>query len=65
MAVRYNFYGVFLNQGKSYIMRYGRQNYDHQDGTLVFTEPGQVVNIAHIDPDSIEYSLITLRKISP
>ena len=48
-AVRYHFYGVFLKQGEACIMRYGRQKYDYQDGTLVFVAPGQVVNVGHID----------------
>ena len=48
-AVRYHFYGIFLKQGKGCIMRYGRQVYDYQDGTLVFVSPGQVVNVGHID----------------
>lgn len=51
MAVRYHFYGVFLKQGESCIIKYGRQNYDYQDGTLVFVGPGQVVDITHITPD--------------
>lgn len=50
-AVRYHFYGVFLKQGQPCILQYGRQNYDYQDGTLVFIGPGQVVNIAHIEPN--------------
>ncbi|WP_339656622.1 helix-turn-helix transcriptional regulator [uncultured Maribacter sp.] len=50
-AVRYHFYGVFLKQGEGCILKYGRQNYDYQDGTLVFLAPGQVVNVAHIDKD--------------
>ena len=49
-AVRYHFYAVFLKQGQSCVLRYGRQNYDYQDGTLVFLGPGQVINIEHIDP---------------
>ena len=48
-AVRYHFYGVFLKQGEGCILRYGRQNYDYQDGTLVFLAPGQVVHVGHID----------------
>ena len=48
-AVRYHFYGIFLKQGEGCILRYGRQNYDYQDGTLVFLAPGQVVHVAHID----------------
>jgi len=48
-AVRYHFYGVFLKQGQNCILSYGRQNYDYQDGTLVFVEPRQIVNITNID----------------
>lgn len=48
-AVRYHFYGVFLKQGQNCILNYGRQNYDYQDGTLVFVGPGQVVNVTHVD----------------
>ncbi len=48
-AVRYHFYGIFLKQGEGCILKYGRQNYDYQDGTLVFLAPGQLVNIGHID----------------
>jgi AraC-like DNA-binding protein len=48
-AVRYHFYAVFLKQGQQCILTYGRQNYDYQDGTLVFVGPGQVVNIANLD----------------
>ena len=48
-AVRYHFYGIFLKQGEGCILRYGRQNYDYQDGTLVFLAPGQVVHVGHID----------------
>ncbi|MCW5515744.1 helix-turn-helix domain-containing protein [Muriicola sp. Z0-33] len=48
-AVRYHFYGIFLKQGEGCILRYGRQNYDYQDGTMVFLAPGQVVHVGHID----------------
>lgn len=51
--VRYHFYGVFLKQGKNCVMQYGRQNYDYQDGTLVFVGPGQIVNISHIEEDFV------------
>lgn len=50
-AVRYHFYAVFLKQGQQCTMKYGRQHYDFQDGTLVFVGPGQIVNIGNIDPD--------------
>lgn len=48
-AVRYHFYAVFLKEGQSCELRYGREQYDYQDGTLVFIGPGQIVNIAHLD----------------
>lgn len=48
-TVRYHFYGIFLKQGDACIMKYGRQQYDYQDGTLVFVAPGQLVNVGHID----------------
>lgn len=48
-AVRYHFYAVFLKQGVNCTLRYGRQNYDFQDGTLVFIGPGQVVNISNVN----------------
>lgn len=51
-AVRYHFYAVFLKQGQNCIITYGRQNYDYQDGTLVFVGPGQVVNISGLDFNS-------------
>ncbi len=47
--MRYHFYGVFLKQGQSCTIKYGRQNYDYQDGTLVFVGPGQVISITDID----------------
>ncbi|MDW3651905.1 MAG: helix-turn-helix domain-containing protein [Bacteroidia bacterium] len=50
-AVRYHFYAVFLKQEKNCILKYGRQNYDFQDGTLVFIGPEQVVNITQIGSD--------------
>lgn len=48
-AVRYKFYAVFLKQGAQCTMTYGRQNYDYQDGTLVFVGPEQIVNISNLD----------------
>jgi len=48
-SVRYHFYAIFLKQGQQCILKYGRQNYDYQEGTLVFVGPGQIVNIANLD----------------
>lgn len=34
------FYAVFLKKGDCGDVKYGRQYYDYQDGTLVFLAPG-------------------------
>ncbi len=59
-AVRYHFYGVFLKEGEQCEIRYGRKNYDFQEGTLVFVGPGQVINISKIGerPKMSGYALL-------
>lgn len=37
----YGFYAVFLKDSHCGELRYGRQYYDYQDGTLLFVSPGQ------------------------
>jgi len=39
----YGFYVVFLKQVKCGDLRYGLNNYDYEEGTLVFLAPGQVI----------------------
>lgn len=38
----YGFYAIFLKDVDCGKMRYGRQYYDYEDGTLLFVAPGQV-----------------------
>jgi AraC family transcriptional regulator, transcriptional activator of pobA len=39
----YNFYTVFLKEIKCGDLRYGCNNYDYDEGTLIFLAPGQVI----------------------
>ncbi|KPM49770.1 helix-turn-helix domain-containing protein [Jiulongibacter sediminis] len=41
---QYDMYGIFLKDVKCGDIRYGRENYDYQAGTLVFFAPGQVAD---------------------
>jgi AraC-like DNA-binding protein len=51
-ALNFGFYTVFYKQGKHCDLRYGRNYYDYQEGTLVFIAPGQVVSI---EEDGVDY----------
>jgi AraC-like DNA-binding protein len=41
----FGIYTVFLKEVKCGDLRYGKNTYDYQEGTLVFIGPGQVVNV--------------------
>lgn len=42
----YGLYALFLKGGKECDIKYGRHNYDYQEGTIVSFAPGQVVEIS-------------------
>jgi AraC family transcriptional regulator, transcriptional activator of pobA len=41
----FGFYTVFLKEVKCGDIRYGRNTYDYQEGTLVFIAPGQIISV--------------------
>src|SRR5687767_13995414 len=44
-ALSFSFYLVFFKDSKHCAIRYGRNFYDYQQGTLLFISPGQVISI--------------------
>ncbi|SKB86429.1 helix-turn-helix domain-containing protein [Dyadobacter psychrophilus] len=49
-SLQFGFYLVFFKNDQSCRIRYGRRQYDYQEGTLIFIAPGQVVSIEE-DPE--------------
>lgn len=43
--MNFDLYCIFLKDVKCGDLKYGRHNYDYQEGTLVFVSPGQTVDV--------------------
>lgn len=51
VTLNYGVYALFLKHGAGCTLRYGREAYDYQEGTIVSLAPGQVVTIDAIPTD--------------
>lgn len=49
VQMNYGIYALFLKQTKSCDIRYGRQLYDYQEGTIVSFAPGQTVGVDTVE----------------
>ncbi len=41
----FGLYGIFLKELHCGVIKYGRKNYDYQEGTMVYIAPGQVIGV--------------------
>ncbi|MCH5226794.1 MAG: AraC family transcriptional regulator [Muribaculaceae bacterium] len=46
IEMKFEVFALFLKQGVQCSLKYGRKNYDYQEGTIVSFAPGQVVELA-------------------
>lgn len=51
IQMNYGLYALFLKEGKSCDIKYGRRNYDYQEGSIVSFAPGQVVEVNTYDEE--------------
>lgn len=51
ISMNYGVYALYLKQGKSCDIKYGRRNYDYQEGTIVSFAPGQVVQVSMVEQE--------------
>lgn len=53
--VNYGLYALFLKNGVSCTLKYGRRNYDYQEGTIVSFAPGQMVEVEMKDGEEHQH----------
>lgn len=49
VQINYGVYALYLKGRKSCDIKYGRQTYDYQEGTIVCFAPGQVVQVGNVE----------------
>ncbi|MCC6287142.1 MAG: AraC family transcriptional regulator [Chitinophagaceae bacterium] len=49
-AICFDFYSIYLKDGRSCKVNYGRKAYDFQEGSLVFISPGKVIEMIGEEP---------------
>lgn len=57
--IHFGLYAIFLKAGKCGELKYGRNNYDYDDGTMVFVAPGQVLGVVK-NPEDYQPTGMTL-----
>ena len=45
IRIDYGLYAVFIKHGQGCVLRYGRREYDYQEGSVVSIAPGQSVTV--------------------
>lgn len=51
IQMTYGLYALFLKQTKSCDIKYGRQSYDYQEGTIVCFAPGQTIGVETLEDE--------------
>lgn len=59
LRMDYGVYALFLKNGVNCTLRYGRQKYDYQEGTIVSFSPGHLIDVEY-DTDEVSPDVIGL-----
>lgn len=51
IQMNYGIYALFLKEAKACDIKYGRQSYDYQEGTIVCFAPGQSVGVSNLSDE--------------